>query len=131
MKDFIEEEELEEVEEEELVDEEELDVSKEQEGGGMKPESKNALLAFIFAVVGFAFAFASYASIGGVIFGIVSLVFHKKIDKEVTQQPFRVFGKIAKIVAIVDIICGAISFLIWIIVAIVLAATAAAAAANA
>ena len=79
MKEFIEEEELEEVEQEELVDEEELDVSKEQEGGGMKPESKNALLAFIFAVVGFGFACGWIAAIVGMVFGIVSLVFQKKI----------------------------------------------------
>lgn len=102
-----------------------------EQEGGMRPESKNALIAFILSVVGFGFAWASYASIVGCILGIIALVFHKKIDREVEQQPFRVFGKIAKILGIVDIIVGAISFLVWIIVAIVLAATAAAAAANA
>ena len=96
-----------------------------EQESGMKPESKNALISFILSAVGLCFAFASYASIVGCILGIIALVFHKKIDKEVEQQPFRVFGKIAKIVAIVDIICGAISFLVWIIVAIVLAVIAA------
>ena len=99
-----------------------------EQEGGMRPESKNALIAFILSVVGFGFAWASYASIVGCILGIIALVFHKKIDREVEQQPFRVFGKIAKILGIVDIIVGAISFLVWIIVGIVLAATAAAAA---
>lgn len=102
-----------------------------EQEGGMRPESKNALIAFILSVVGFGFAWASYASIVGCILGIIALVFHKKIDREVEQQPFRVFGKIAKILGIVDIIVGAISFLVWIIVAIVLAVTTAAAAANA
>lgn len=97
-----------------------------EQEGGMRPESKNALIAFILSVVGFGFAWASYASIVGCILGIIALVFHKKIDREVEQQPFRVFGKIAKILGIVDIIVGAISFLVWIIVAIVLAAVAAA-----
>ena len=101
-----------------------------QQEGGMKPEAKNALVAFILSTVGLMFAFASYASIVGCILGIIALVFHKKIDREVEQQPFRVFGKIAKIVGIVDIIAGAVSFLVWLIVGIVLAVGAAAAAAQ-
>ena len=101
-----------------------------EQQSGMRPESKNALIAFILSVVGFGFAWASYASIVGCILGIIGLVFHKKITKEVEQQPFKVFGKIAKILSIVDIIVGAISFLVWIIVAIVLAVAAASAAAQ-
>ena len=121
--------EVEEVKAEEVR--EEAAPAEAEQQSGMRPESKNALIAFILSVVGFGFAWASYASIVGCVLGIIALVFHKKIDKEVEQQPFRVFGKIAKILGIVDIIVGAISFLVWIIVAIVLAVGAAAAAANA
>lgn len=125
------EEERKDVQEVEEVKAEEVREEQPQQEGGMRPESKNALIAFILSVVGFGFAWASYASIVGTILGIIALVFHKKIDREVEQQPFRVFGKIAKILGIVDIIVGAVSFLVWIIVAIVLAVGAAAAAANA
>ena len=121
--------EVEEVKAEEVR--EEAAPAEAEQQSGMRPESKNALIAFILSVVGFGFAWASYASIVGCVLGIIALVFHKKIDREVEQQPFRVFGKIAKILGIVDIIVGAISFLVWIIVAIVLAVGAAAAAANA
>ena len=96
---------------------------------GMKPESKNALIAFILAVVGFGFACAWIAGIVGTVLGIVALQFHKKIDKPVEQQPFKVFEKIAKIVAIVDIILGAVLFVVALIVIIVGAVAAAAAAA--
>ena len=92
-----------------------------QQEGGLRPESKNALIAFILSVVGFGFAWSWYVAIVGVVLGIVSLVFHKKIDREVEQQPFRVFGKIAKILGLVDIIVGAIMFVVAIIVTIVTA----------
>ena len=92
-----------------------------EQQSGMRPESKNALIAFILSVVGFWFACGWYVAIVGVVLGIVALAFHKKIDREVEQQPFRVFGKIAKIVAIVDIILGAVVFVVMIIVSIILA----------
>ena len=98
-----------------------------EQESGMKPESKNALIAFILAVVGFGFACAWIAGIVGTVLGIVAL--HKKIDKPVEQQPFKVFEKIAKIVAIVDIILGAVLFVVALIVIIVGAVAAAAAAA--
>ncbi len=105
--------------------------AEEQQQGGMQPNSKNALIAFILSVVGFGFAWSWYVAIVGVILGIISLVFQKKIQGEVEQQPFKVFGKIAKILAIVDIIVGAIMFVVALIVTIVIAVGAAAAAANA
>ena len=116
--------------EEATVEEVKAEEVQEQPSEGLRPESKNALMSFIFSVVGFAFAFAHLASIVGVIFGIVALVFHKKIDREVEQQPFRVFGKIAKIVGLVDIIAGAISFVVWLIVTIVAVVGAAIAASQ-
>ena len=102
-----------------------------EQQSGMRPESKNALIAFILSVVGFGFAWSWYVAIVGVVLGIVALAFHKKIDREVEQQPFRVFGKIAKIVAVVDIIVGAIMFVVALIVTIVTLVAAAAAATNA
>ena len=102
-----------------------------EQQGGMQPNSKNALVAFILAVIGFGFSCGWLAAIVGMILGIVSLSFQKKIQGEVEQQPFRVFGKIAKIVAIVDIILGAVLFVVALIVTIVTAVAAAAAAANA
>lgn len=102
-----------------------------EQQSGMRPESKNALIAFILSVVGFWFACGWLAAIVGTVLGIIALSFHKKIDREIEQQPFRVFGKIAKIVAIVDIILGAVMFLIALIVTIVGAVIAAAGAANA
>ena len=105
--------------------------AEEQQQGGMQPNSKNALIAFILSVVGFGFAWSWYVAIVGVILGIISFAFQKKIQGEVEQQPFKVFGRIAKILALVDIIVGAIMFVVALIVTIVLAVGAAAAAANA
>lgn len=119
--------EVEEVKAEEVREEE----KPAEQQGGMQPNSKNALIAFILAVVGFGFAWSWYVAIVGTILGIISLVFQKKIQGEVEQQPFKVFGKIAKILAIVDIIVGAVMFVVALIVTIVLAVGAAAAAANA
>lgn len=125
------EEERKDVQEVEEVKAEEVREEQPQQQGGMRPESKNALIAFILSVVGFGFACAWIAGIVGAILGIISLVFHKKIDRPVEQQPFKVFEKIAKIVAIVDIILGAVLFIVALIVMIVGAIAAAAAAANA
>ena len=111
--------EVEEAKAEEVKVEEVRAEEQPEQQSGMKPESKNALISFILAVVGFGFAWSWWVAIVGAVLGIVALVFHKKIDKEVTQQPFRVFGKIAKIVAIVDIIVGAIMFVVALIVTIV------------
>ena len=124
------EEERKDVQEVEEVKAEEARPEQSQEGG-MRPESKNALIAFILSVVGFGFAWGWFAAIVGTVLGIISMVFLKKIDREVEQQPFRVFSKIAKILAIVDIIVGAVMFVVALIVTIVGAVLAAAAAANA
>lgn len=102
-----------------------------QQSGGMTPQSKGALLSFIFAVVGFGFSCAWIAAFVGTVLGIVSLVLLKKNNPETEKQPFKTFAKIAKPVAIVDIILGAILFVIALIVMIVTAVAAAAAAANA
>ena len=86
--------------------------------GGMQPASKNALISFILAVVGFGFAFGWWIAIVGTILGIISLVFLKK-SAGVSQQPFSTFAKVARILAIIAIIVGAIMFLVAIIYSIV------------
>lgn len=99
----------------------------EQEQGGLTPNCKNALVAFILAVVGF---FASAAVVGFVL-GIVALSFLKKIDGEVERQPFSTFAKIAKPVAIVAIILSAAMLVFWIVYIIVVVVVAAVAASEA
>ena len=91
-----------------------------------KPEDvKKALLAFIFSVAGFV---CTAGALLCTILGIVSLVMQKKISGKVEKKPHAVFLKVAKPVAIVDVILGAlvtIGYIVWIIVVIVLAAIAA------
>lgn len=79
---------------------------------------KSALISFILALVGFAGAGAGFV---GAILGIVSLNFNKKAGV-VTQKPHSIFKRIAKPVAIVDIIAGfatTVLYIVLIVVAIV------------
>ncbi len=95
---------------------------------------KFALISFILAVVGFSFAWGWFAALVGTGLGIAALIVLKKNEPATEQQPFKTFAKIAKPVAIVDIILGAIMFVVALIVTIVgavIAAGEAAAAANA
>ena len=87
------------------------------EGVSFKP----ALVSFILAVVGFGVACAWIAGLGGVILGAISLAFNKKNNPPTEQQPFKTFAKIAKPVAIVDIILGAIMFVVALLVIILMA----------
>ena len=117
---------MEEEKKEVVAAEEAQEPEREEQKGGMKPESKKALVSFILSIVGFGFACAWYVAIVGVILGIVSLALNRNTD----QQPFRTFSKVAKPVGIVDIILGSIMFLVAIIVTIVTIVAAAAAAAS-
>jgi len=92
----------------------------------MSEQSKYALISFILSVVGFGFACGWWLGIIGVPLGIVSLCFGKKNDPETNQQPFMTFAKIARPVAIVDIVLGAVMFVVAIIVTIITAIVAAA-----
>lgn len=107
--------------------EEENRVVEQEQQGGLTPNCKNALIAFILAVVGF---FASAAVVGFVL-GIIALSFLKKIDGEVENQPFKTFAKIAKPVAIVSIILSAAMLVFWIVYIIVVVVLAAVAASEA
>ena len=112
------------------------DVKEEQQQGGMQPNSKFALISFILCVVGFSFAWGWIATSWiGIGLGIAALIVLKKNNPETEQQPFKTFAKIAKPVAIADIIIGALMFVVALIVTIVqavlIAAEAAAAAQSA
>lgn len=104
-------------------------VAAEQPQGGTTEQSKSALTAFILSLVGFIVAWAPFVSIAGIILGAIALGRGKKNNPETQQQPFKTFGRIAKPVAIVDIIAGAcmtIFWIIWFAVVVVAAAIAAA-----
>ena len=101
----------------------------EEKQEGLASNSKMALISFILSVVGFGFAWGWFAALVGTGLGIASLCVLKKNEPETEQQPFKTFAKIAKPVAIVDIIAGAVMFLIALIVTIV-GVIAAAAAGN-
>ena len=91
---------------------------------------KNVLISFIISVAGWVF---SWSGIVLMICGIVAMAFLKKVPGEVTKAPHKVFQKIAKPVAIVDIILGALitlGLIIWLIVWLIMVAVAAAAAAQ-
>ena len=86
---------------------------------------KNALASFIVAMAGVFFCYAAFVT---TILGIVSLVLQKKVKGTVEKNPHRVFLKISKPVAIIEIILGILSsigYVVWLIAVIVLAALAA------
>ena len=100
-----------------LEKEERAEEPQQQQEGGMTPNCKNALIAFILAVVGFGIGWVyGVGCIAGIVLGIISLSFLKKIDGEVEKQPFRTFSKVAKPVAIVTIVWSAI----WLVVPTIL-----------
>ena len=91
---------------------------------------KNVLISFILAVAGFV---VSASAIVTLVLGIISLNFLKKVPGQVTKAPHKVFQKIAKPVAIVDIVLGilvTLAYLIWLIVWLIMVAVAATAAAQ-
>ncbi|MCB9498144.1 MAG: hypothetical protein H6688_01640 [Erysipelotrichaceae bacterium] len=75
----------------------------------MNPNDKNALIAFILSIVGFCLSCGwIIGGIAGVVLGIVSLSFNTKSNGG-HKKPFTIFTKIAKPVAIVSIVFGAIA----------------------
>lgn len=117
---------VEEVKEEE-VKEEVAPVQQEQVDE--PSDVKNALVSFILSVAGF---IVSASAIVTIVLGAVALGILKKIKGRVEKKPHAVFMKIAKPVAIVDIILGALvtlGYIIWLIVWLVMLGIAAAAAA--
>lgn len=83
-----------------------------------RPNPTPAIVGFVMSLVGLGFVCGFVTAIVGTILGIVSNIFLGKA-RNITQQPFRTFTKVGRIVAIVDIILGAIVFIIAMIVIII------------
>ena len=117
---------------EEVKEEEVKEVAPVQQEQVDEPgDVKNAWISFILAVAGFV---VSASAIVTIVLGAISLGMLKKIKGRVEKKPHAVFMKVAKPVAIVDIILGALvtlGYIIWLIVWLVMLAVAAAAAAEA
>ena len=88
-----------------------VEQEQQEQQGGLTPNCKNALTAFILAVIGA----VTSAAIVGFVLGIIALSFLKKIDGEVERQPFRGFSKAVKPIAIVAIIFSALALIGWLI----------------
>lgn len=90
--------------------------------------SKNALIAFILALVALCLGWEPFASVVGIVLSAIALK-QAKIGANTTKKPFNVFVKIAKPVAIVMLIASIIMTVVWAIYGIVLLAAAGCAAA--
>lgn len=100
----------------EVVEEkQQQEPAQQPQNGDMEPQAKSALTAFILSAVGFLLGFAWLFSISGVVLGLISLKKIKENDPETEQQPFRTFGRIAKPLAIVDIVLGAVAFVLYLV----------------
>ena len=119
------------------VKEEQVEEAPAQEVNAEQNE-KNALVAFILAVVGFVLA---STALGLLICGIISKSFVKKVNGPVEKKPHAVFYKVAKVAAPIEIIVGIVllclavlGLLIWlvyfIIVVVIIGGAAAADAAS-
>lgn len=107
------------MEENKVVEEKENNTTPNQTQNDEK--NKTALIAFILACVGVAVCSGwIIGGIAGIILGVLAI---KKANAsaDVTQNPYKVFNKIAKIVGIVLVILSAILIVIWLIWTIVVA----------
>ena len=99
-----------------------------QEG---QDQNKFSLVTFILSCVGFVVCWAwIIGGIAGIVLGAIALKRLPNCKSE--QNPYRIFNKISKPVAIVDIVAGIICtiiytilFIIWIVGVVVAAAAAA------
>lgn len=112
----------EEVKEVEVVEEVKQDESQQQnqqpQGKEMTEQSKSALTSFILAAIGFLLGFAWLFSVAGIVLGCISLGKLKGNDPETEQQPYKTFGRVARPVAIVDIVLGAVMFVVYLVILI-------------
>ncbi len=108
--------------------EQQAEPQEQPQNGEMTPQSKSALTSFILAAVGFLLGFAWLFSVAGIVLGLISLSKLKGNDPETEQQPYKTFGRVAKPVAIVDIVLGAVMFVVYLVLFIleIVAAVAAA-----
>ena len=103
----------------EVVEAEQPKAEAQPQQSGMNEACKYVLISFILALVGL--TVSPMYLLGGLacaVLGIIVLIRSKNFAAD--KQPFRTFEKIAKPVAIVDIILGALSALGWFIYTVVL-----------
>ena len=94
-----------------------------EEKPAVQENTKGALVAFILACVSVCVAAGWFiGAIAAIVLAAISLKKLKGLG-EITQNPYRVFVKIAKPVAIVGLIFGILSVIGWTIWAIVLIVT--------
>ena len=113
------------LDEEKVVDAEVVDAEpvKEEAPVATRPteddaKAKNVLVAFILSLIGFGVAWEPVISIAAIILGAIALN-KAKLGAGVTRNPHRVFVKIAKPVAIVDVIAGVVMTIVYIITGII------------
>lgn len=96
--------------------EEKQPVAQEENGGS--DANKFSLITFILSCVGFTVLWAwIVGGIAGVILGLISL---KRLpNSQPTRNPYKVFDRISKPVAIVDIALGAVMAVVYTITTIV------------
>lgn|GEM_PF-3207403 len=119
------------VEAEPVAEEKPAEQPQQQPAQQGQDQNKYSLVTFILAVVGFVVCWGwIIGGIAGIILGAMALKRVPNCKSE--QSPYRVFNKISKPVAIVDIIAGivctilyTIFFILWIVAAIAAAAAAA------
>lgn len=118
-------------EENKVVEQEPVQEEKpaEQSEGGMSENNKFSLITFILSCVGFVVgSMWIIGGIAGIILGVIAL---KRLpNSKPDRNPFKVFDKVSKPVAIVDIVFGAIMIVVYTII-LISAIVAAIAAANA
>ena len=120
-------------EKKELVEEEapeKEEPAKEEQPALSEEGNKHTLITFILSVVGLVLAGGwIVGSIAGLVLGVIAL---KRCNgPKPTKQPFMTFRKIARPVAIVDIILDAVMIVVWTVIFVAGIVAAAAAAANA
>ena len=113
------------------MEEEKVVVTEEKPEPVAQENTKGALVCFILAIVSIAVSWGwIIGGIAGIICGAIALKKLKTLG-EITTNPYRVFVKIAKPVAIVGLIFGILSIVTYTIVLVVAIAGAIAAAAAA
>ena len=119
------------VEAEPVAEEKPAEEPKQEPAQQGQDQNKYSLVTFILAVVGFVVSWGwIIGGIAGIVLGAMALKRVPNCKSE--QSPYRVFNKISKPVAIVDIVAGivmtvvyTILFVSWIVGVVVAAAAAA------
>lgn len=119
------------VEAEPVAEEKPAEQPQQQPAQQSQDDNKYSLITFILSMVGLLVCWGwIIGGIAGIILGVMALKRVPNCKSE--QNPYRVFNKISKPVAIVDIVAGivctilySIFFILWIVAAVAAAAAAA------